>query len=103
MLGDLLARATETTRLAETVRMMWPASQATRGDVTNLYSLFLRAPRENHLYNLCLEQKKPFLSHQKLRTRVMDSEVEYGNLESWGEGDALSACKILRGSAVRDG
>lgn len=56
MWGDPLARATETTHLAETVRMMSPVSQAMRGDATNLYSLFLRVARENHLYDPCLEQ-----------------------------------------------
>ena len=64
MWGDLLARATEITRLAETTRMMSPASQAARGAATNLYSLFLRAPRENHLYNLWLEQEKKSPLHR---------------------------------------
>ena len=64
MWGDLLARVTEITHLAETMRMMLPASQAAHGDVTNLYSLFLRAPRENHLYDLCLEKNKEISLHQ---------------------------------------
>lgn len=62
MWGGLLARATETTRLVGTMRMMLPASQAARGDATNLYSLFLRASRENHLYDL--ERKKKTSLHR---------------------------------------
>jgi hypothetical protein len=58
MWDDLLARATEITRLAETMRMMSSASQAARADATDLYSLFLRAPRENHLYDFGLEKNK---------------------------------------------
>ena len=58
MWGDLLARVTETTRLAETMRMMSSVSQAAHGDATDLYSLFLRAPRENHLYDFGLGRNK---------------------------------------------